>query len=597
MNNKVLIKIKNWFTDILNTIESKSIQVVITISFTFVTILAMLFVGILISNKFSYTAEQNIIVSNQEIIKQVNINLEQYIKSMTQVSDWLKVTIKEPEFSKEKLEEQMKGILNTRDDIVTLALFSEKGHLIASTPYTSVKKNVNVQNQEWFNEAIKNNYKPYFSPPHVQNLFEKNYKWVISLSKKVEFVENGTISQGILLVDMNFKSMDQLCQKVNLGKKGYIYIVDQKGNIIYHPQQQLIYAGLKYENHYDYLKYNYGSFIQKFNKESRMITINKMRFVDWKIVGVSYMDEIIATKREITNFAAWVIFFGVIVFIFISAYISSNISQPIKKLEKSMKMVEEGIFDIDIDIKGEYEVVRLSKTFNIMVSKIKQLMNQIVLEQEAKRKSEFDALQAQINPHFLYNTLDSIVWMAENDNKRDAITMVTSLAKLFRISISKGKNIISVEEELNHIKNYMIIQKIRYKNKFEFSIDVQDEVLKYKTVKLILQPIIENSIYHGIEYMVDEGYINIYAKKENEKLLFIIEDNGVGMPREEAKKILSQESRNSKGSGVGLKNVHDRIQLYFGKEYGIDLESELEEGTKVRIWLPLMEEEYTYEKI
>jgi two-component system sensor histidine kinase YesM len=227
-----------------------------------------------------------------------------------------------------------------------------------------------------------------------------------------------------------------------------------------------------------------------------------------------------------------------------------------------------------------------------MVSRIRQLMDQIVVEQEAKRKSELNALQAQINPHFLYNTLDSIVWMAENGKSEDVITMVTSLARLFRISISRGKNIITVREEIEHARNYLIIQKVRFKNKFSFNIDVDEEVIQYKTLKLILQPIIENALYHGIQYMVEEGSINISAKIAQGKLLYEIADSGLGIKPELLEKILSHDSKESGGAGVGVRNVHERIQLCYGKEYGIEIQSELEEGTTVKLWLPIVKDEY-----
>lgn len=251
-----------------------------------------------------------------------------------------------------------------------------------------------------------------------------------------------------------------------------------------------------------------------------------------------------------------------------------------------MKLLEEGTIDFDIQIKGEKEVVYFSQTFNLLLVRIKNLMNQIVLEQEDKRKSELNALQSQINPHFLYNTLDSIVWMAENGKSEEVITMVTALAKLFRISISRGRNIISAKEELEHAKNYLIIQKTRYKNKFEFQLNYSEEVLGCKTVKLILQPIIENAIYHGIEYKVDKGIIKINAFKEDNNLIFEIIDNGLGMDIKTVKNLLTLNP--SGHSGVGVRNVYQRITLHHGKKYGLKINSELEEGTTVTISQPFI---------
>ncbi|SKA72990.1 two-component system, sensor histidine kinase YesM [Clostridium sp. USBA 49] len=180
--------------------------------------------------------------------------------------------------------------------------------------------------------------------------------------------------------------------------------------------------------------------------------------------------------------------------------------------------------------------------------------------------------------------------MAENGKTQDVITMVTSLARLFRISISRGRNIITVREEIEHAKNYLIIQKIRFKSKFKFNIEVEEKVLQYKTLKLILQPIIENAIYHGIEYMFEEGNITVSAKEVNGKLLYEVTDNGLGIKPDILENILSYNSKENGGAGVGIRNVHERIQLCYGKEYGLEIESELEEGTKVKLWLPIVKD-------
>ncbi|MFL0248129.1 sensor histidine kinase [Candidatus Clostridium stratigraminis] len=578
-------------------LKFKSIRFIITFSFACIAALAVIFIGVLLSGKFSKTAEQNVALSTTHVIEQVSLNLDNYEKSMVGITNLIERNINNvPELPNSKIEEKLDVIFDTRDDIVSIAIFTNKGELVEGTPFSKLKKNVKVTGQEWFYKGILSSNTTFLSAPHVENLYDGKYNWVLSLSKPVSFYYQGKVTQGVLLIDLNFNSIEQLCQKVNLGKRGYIYILDSKNNIIYHPQQELIYNGLKSENNEEAYRNTYGTFKQTVNNEERLLTIKNVGYTDWKVVAISYMDELTATKNSITNFSIIILFLGILFIVIIFIIISAKITNPIKQLDESMKLVEEGYLDVKVDIKGDKEVVHLSRSFNLMIANIKQLMHQIVIEQESKRKSELDALQAQINPHFLYNTLDSIVWMAENGKSQDVITMVTSLARLFRISISRGKNIITVREELEHARNYLIIQKIRYKSKFNFSIEAVDEVLQYKTLKLIIQPIIENALYHGIEYMVEEGFIKIRAKKVEEKLLFEIKDNGLGMKAEVLENILSYTA-NTKGggSGVGVKNVHERIQLTFGKEYGLEIESELEEGTTVRIYLPLLKDE-EYEK-
>lgn len=588
MKNKFVETVKSKLAFLVDSFRIRSIQFVISLSIMLITIISMAFVGIILYSKVSNLAEQNAIINTRQIIDQVNTNLDYYLRSMMEISNYLNEVIRNgADISSTNLKGQMDVILNTRKDIVTLALFSSEGKLLEGVPFYKMKDDVDITEQEWFKAPIKEPANLYFSSPHVENIYKGQHSWVVSLSRGVTVNQNGKKVKGVLLVDMNFSTIDQLCQKVNFGKKGYVYIIDSNYNIVYHPQQQLINVGLKEENLDDVREHVFGRYFDNYNGERRLITIETVNYCRWRIVGIAYMDEIAAIKKDIGNYILYLLVFGVLFVMSISAFVSAKISQPIKKLEKSMKMVEQGKFDINIDIKGEAEVAQLSKAFKLMVARIKQLMSQIVLEQEAKRISELNALQAQINPHFLYNTLDSVVWMAENGKSEDVITMTVALARLFRISISRGRNIISVRQELEHAKNYLVIQSIRYKNKFKYEIKAQEEALKCSTIKLILQPIIENSIYHGIEYMPDQGFIKISVSIKDGKLLYEISDNGLGMDKQTLDSLPSGNVKSKNGSGVGVKNVHERIQLYYGKEYGLQIESELEVGTTVYIWLPL----------
>ena len=223
-----------------------------------------------------------------------------------------------------------------------------------------------------------------------------------------------------------------------------------------------------------------------------------------------------------------------------------------------------------------------------MARQIRVLMNDIVTEHEAKRKQEFDTLQSQINPHFLYNTLDIIVWMIENEQKAEAVKVVTALARFFRISLSKGKSIITVHDELEHVRNYLMIQHMRFKNKFSYYIDAADDCLELASLKLMLQPLVENAIYHGMEFMDGDGEITLKVWKEGGDLYFTVRDNGLGMTREQVESLFSDSIlvTSKKGSGIGVKNVNERIKLYFGEEYGLRIDSEPDEGTEITIRLP-----------
>ena len=220
------------------------------------------------------------------------------------------------------------------------------------------------------------------------------------------------------------------------------------------------------------------------------------------------------------------------------------------------------------------------------------LAQEAAAEHEAKRKTELNALQAQINPHFLYNTLDIIVWMVENEQPTEAVRLVTALARFFRISLSGGRNVIPVRDELEHVRNYLVIQEMRYKNKFHYQIHAEDETLGLSTIKLMIQPIVENAICHGMEFMDETGLITIDAAIQDGDLVIAVKDNGLGMTEEQVARLLDPNAppeaapRAKKGSGVGLQNVQSRIRLYFGPGYGLTIESEPDLGTKVTFRLP-----------
>lgn len=588
MKRSLIIILKRISGFLQNIFKVSSIQSVITLSFTAVTILSMLFISLALYGMFSDNAEKNAASSTQQIMDQVNLNLDYYLKGMMEISDLIRSNLNGDTYNdRDNLTNLLNVTSQIRKDIVSMAVYSDTGKLLLSNPSGNYNKNFYVAEQDWFKSAIERPVDYIFVPPHVQRLFEGKRPWVVSLSRSVTFYQNNNPVTWITTVDMNFSAIEQLCRRVSLGKRGYIYIIDQSGNIIYHPQQQIVYAGLKNENITDALSNNPGSYFDDFQGKRRIMTIKNISFTNWKMVGISYVDELVANKKNLNNFVIFISFFGIAFEILASLFISAKISQPIKRLEKQMKRVENGDFDIDLEVKGEDEVKRLSKTFNLMVARIRQLMSQIISEQEAKRKSEFKALQAQINPHFLYNTLDSIVWMNENQNYEGVSIMVSALAKFFRVSISKGHEIINVSDEIDHATSYLIIQKIRYKDKFDFIIEAQPAVLSKKTLKLILQPIIENAIYHGIGHIQEKGEIKITVAIQENKIIYRVSDNGYGIKPEVLKSILSQEPKSAHSSGVGLKNVNERIKLCYGSEYGIEIESELDVGTTVIIRIPL----------
>ena len=575
-----------------------SIQVILSLSFTAVAVAGMIFLGLTLFLRFSASNNAQLAKNSQRVLAQVNLNLDAYLRGMMRVSDTMYYrVIKNADLDSDSLDAQMALLYESnRDSLVSIAVFAQSGELVSATPLATLKKSVAPQRQDWFAAAVDRIENLHFSTPHVQNLFEDpdyRYRWVVSLSRQVELTRAGSIEGGVLLVDMSFSGIEQICKDVELASSdGYLYLIDGDGEIIYHPRQQLIYAGLLEENNRTAAGYEDGSHAETFGGAKRQVTVKTVGYTGWKLVGVVPADNIWDNYGQLLLFFLFVVLFSIFLLVFVNLHLSERISVPIKTLERAVKELEAGREEVDIDVSGPYEIERLGHSIRSMVSTMRHLMDDIIEQEAQKRRSELDVLQSQINPHFLYNTLDSVGWMTENGRTDEAILMVTSLARFFRISLSRGSNIIPIADELEHARHYLTIQKMRYKNKFSAVIAAEDGVEGLYTIKLIVQPILENAIYHGMAYADGDGEITVRARRDGEDVVIEVADNGPGMPEETVERLLDQSyaaAPGTKGSGIGLRNVHQRIRLTFGEEYGLAIHSEPDAGTTVCIRLPVLE--------
>ncbi|MEG0264744.1 MAG: sensor histidine kinase [Erysipelotrichaceae bacterium] len=488
--------------------------------------------------------------------------------------------------NQETIQQYMQAITDINNDIVSIMIYDENGNMIEYKGLNSLKNK--IENNLSFNkiEDLHNGY--HFSSPHVQNISKDEYPWVVSITSKKW---SGCYGKEVYIVmDIRFSSMGTAIDEVGIGQHGYSFIVNSQGDMVYHPLQQLLYLDIKEEN-MDVLQTLGGD---SYVENGIIYTAKEIPNFYWKVVGVSYVNELVdakvaaATKNLIMILVIMILLSSIMVYILLK-----KLTNPVRSLVYAMHAFENETIDFKYQpIQGVSEFNQLSQSFEHMVKQIQELMERVKNEEITLRKTELKALQAQINPHFLYNTLDSIQWMCERDKTKDAVRMVGALAQLFRISISKGCELIPIEKEIQHAQNYLVIQSYRYKDQFTYDFDIDPEVLTYCCHKITLQPIIENALYHGISRMVDEGRIVITARKIGNDILFSIADNGAGMSEEQVENILSKELTDSKG--IGVKNVNDRIKIYFGSEYGIMVESELDVGTTIKIRIPAMREE-TYE--
>lgn len=572
------------------------IQSVIMAALSLMTVVISVTIGLLLYNRYEMLIRQNDIKDTQNQMERLVNTVEQYLKDMRKISDSANYNIIQTfDVSSPEFNQQLSFLYDSnKDKIQSIALYDTEGELMAAEPVILQKKGVNAGQQTWFTRAMAEIENMHFSTPHIQNLFQddaKRYHFVISLSRAVDVIDGDRPGNGVLLVDMKYSYLEEMMNRMNDSNRGrYYYVCDGSGNLIYHPYYNKINKGLFRENT-DIVCTSEDGVYKKMRSEDgnkQTVIISTIAYTGWKMVGVVRQDARTDGLEQFRIYMVVIVIMLIMMLLLVNRIVSKKISSPILKLDASVRAYEAGEKP-DIYIGGSYEIRHLGNSIQSSYEEIERLMKKIMEEQNERRKSELAALQSQINPHFLYNTLESITWMIESGKNQDAVFMISELAKLFRISLSRGKTIISIKDELQHCRNYMNIQKYRYKERFETEYDISEEIYSFCTVKLILQPILENAIYYGVGDMDKDEDPRIVVKgwKQEQDIYIAVSDNGIGMRREDVENILTGNQKAIKhGSGVGLINVHTRIRLMFGKKYGLIVESEPDEGTTVTIHLP-----------
>ena len=517
--------------------------------------------------------------SSAQAVSQVSNTVDNYLSDMEQAMRLVEQSMTESADTRDRL---LDAFLEFRPDVVAVTSYSADGELLDCWCLDREPRDPIWQNLSFDLERAREASGAYLTAPHVESIFEGYYPWVVTMTAPLPA---GGEAAWVSL-DLSFASISSYINNVGIGQRGYCFLMDESGNIVYHPQQQLLYAGLKSEDTAALAALEDGSHAD----DTVIYSLTSVGDSGWRVVGVSYVDELV--NRNVTEMIrlSTLLAAGVLAAALLTSWLLSRLlGRPLQGLADAMES-----FETDADhfayrpVGGTREVQELSASFEHMVLRIQQLMTTVREEEVNLRKTELKALQAQINPHFLYNTLDSIAWMCEQGRNDDAVRMVHALARLFRISISKGHELIPIRREIEHAESYLQIQKYRYKNQFTYSFDVDPDCLDYLCNKITLQPIIENAINHGLDLMVDEGCIQVQVRQDGEDILFRVQDNGVGMSEEQIDAILHRGPADR--TGIGIRNVDDRLKIYFGKRYGLQITSELDVGTCVEIRMPRVRE-------
>jgi len=403
---------------------------------------------------------------------------------------------------------------------------------------------------------------------------------------------------GFIVIDLNDSFVRNFLESYTFGQTGIFYVTDAEGHPIYMPPASE--HRLPAMETGTWLAAPKDSLVTVDAESgiSWFVTYTTSQETGWKIIGVAPLAEIVADAFNIRRLIFISVALSILFIAILYFFMTNRLTRPIQILMRKMRQAAGGNLDAKVHPSGSDEIAALGSSFNTMIERIKELMERSIREQRLIQMAELRMLQAQINPHFLYNTLDSVIWMAEAGNKEQVIQVIQALSKFFRISLSKGRELITIWEELEHVRSYLVIQQVRYRDILDYSIEVPKEMYSYLILKMTLQPIVENALYHGIKNKRGRGMIRISGQMQDGAMLITVTDNGAGMSREKLEALtrryqtasdleLGEELINDRDqSGYGLYNVEQRIRLFYGDEYGITIMSEEGAGTSVTVRIP-----------
>ena len=550
-----------------------------------------------VSMKFTNTSIfENSSEYTHTIIQQMNQNIDSYIDYMENIAYLISSNEDVQDYlfdekidneGRYRILNQLQTILDSRSDIRNVGIISKNGRMLINDGSKSVNQDLDLNTQEWYATALEKPNGPILTSSHVQHIISGERPWVITLSRGIRDRSGSGEKEGVFFIDLNYSAISELCDQSTVGTKGYAFILDAKGNIVYHPQQQQLYNELQTENISLIMDTDEDTVLTGTGNDGKLYSISRSEKTGWTVVDCTNVKELLSKSRQAQSVYVLTAIILVIVALLFSRFMARSITLPIQKLRDSMKKVQEGDFSVsDVVVDSKNEIGSLTKSFDVMTHRIHELMEQNVHEQEEKRKSELKALQSQINPHFLYNTLDSIIWMAEGKKNEEVVLMTASLARLLRQSISNEDEVVPIANEVEYARGYLTIQKMRYKDKLEFQIEVDSSISYIPLIKLVLQPIIENAIYHGLKYKESKGLLIVKGFMKDGNAVLQVIDDGVGMDEETLAHIYDKHKVNYHSNGVGVYNVQKRLKLYYGEDYGITYTSELGKGTTATITIP-----------
>ena len=511
---------------------------------------------IIMNKEIEYTNEN--VISTSRYITLYADKLKNIINLLSVDADVRNFLISGNEDSKKSIEKMIYSILDSNKGIKNITVIGKNGNIVSSDKNNDMKISENMMKEKWYVDAINNSDMPVFNPSRKNSTSSMNSAlWFLSISRDIKNSKGENL--GVIVFDIKYETLERYLNSISFGKQIDNIIVDKNNNIIYYKDVKC-FADKKC----------LAKFSEKNKNKDTYLYETQIENTNWNLRSLANTNDLVTLKKNFSHIVIIIFLVSLAFSSIITFIVITKILRPLIKLENHMQNFENNLWEFHLSEKTGYEVQNLVEHFNVMVEKIKYL-----------REYEIKALHSQINPHFLYNTLDTIIWMAEFEDNEKVISITKSLANYFRLSLSNGHEKIPLKDEIMHTKEYLFIQKQRYEDKLSYFFNIEDEsLLSIEVPKIIIQPIVENSIYHGIKNLSGNGIITIDVYRQNSTVNISVKDNGIGFEK-------AKQFKKSKTGGVGFQNVDKRIKFYYGKNYGVFINKDNKtEGAEVIIKIP-----------
>lgn len=552
--------------------SSLLVRMVISIFLVFLILLAV--VGTFYYQSSSSAIEATIEGNSQTTISQTSHFIQSYIKKLETTSTSLTQQKDVLAYAENPNQDQVKGIrdlfltiLKADQDLKTVVLVTKSGQVISTDDSVQMKTSSDMMAEDWYQKAIHQGSKPVLTPAR-----KSDSQWVISVTQ--ELVDEKGANLGVLRLDISYETLESYLNQLQLGQQGFAFIINENHEFVYHPKRTVYSSASEMEAMKPYIETGQGYTLD----HQSYVSQEKIAGTDWTVIGVSSLEKLDQVRSQLMWTLLGASALSLLACLCLVWFSLKRWIAPLKDLRETMLEIASGTQNLRAKEAGAYELREVTRQFNAMLDQIDQLMADVRRQEEATRQYELQALSSQINPHFLYNTLDTIIWMAEFQDSQRVVQVTKSLATYFRLALNQGKDLISLSDEINHVRQYLFIQKQRYGDKLEYEIAEEPDFDNLVLPKLVLQPLVENALYHGIKEKEGQGHIKVSVQKQDTGLVIRIEDDGVGFQNPGD----SSQSQLKRG-GVGLQNVDQRLKLHFGDNYQMKIDSAPEKGTTVEI--------------